>query len=54
VQCKRVRNSVKRKWLIAESGKSNEKPELDGFGGVFPTGAGGWGGGGTLRGSGQT
>jgi hypothetical protein len=36
VQRKRVRNSVKRKRLTAESGKSNETPELGGSGGVFP------------------
>jgi hypothetical protein len=45
VQCKRVRNSVKTKRLIAESRKSNEKPKLDGLGRVFRMGAGGWGGG---------
>jgi len=33
--CKRVRNSVKRKRLIVEGGKSNGKAKLDGHGGVL-------------------
>jgi hypothetical protein len=49
VQGKRVRNSMKRKRLIGENRKSSKKAELSGYGGVFPMGAGGWGGGESWR-----